>query len=205
MHRRAVLHTLTLGAAWPIAGGWLSGDLDGFGARVHAALAVQAPGFKAFDAASVALVTAACDRIIPESDTPGAVAAGVPRFIDTIMADWETPTDRNRFLDGLSALDRDARQRYGRSFAECSAPDQDAMLGDLDRDVAALTQTARAAHWFARLKYLTIYGYCTSEAGVRGELREGQMPGRYDGDAPYAPPRAGTGSLPAATTGAPQS
>jgi hypothetical protein len=38
-------------------------------------------------------------------------------------------------------------------------------------------------HWFAMLKYLTIYGWCTSEAGMRA-LRLYPLPWRYDGCAP---------------------
>ena len=192
--RRTVLHALTLGAAWPLAGRWLAADLDALGIEIHAALATQPVAFKTFDAAAVALVTAACDRLIPADETPGAVAAGVPRFIDTIMADWETSADRDRWLRGLSSLDRDANARHGRRFADCAAAEQDALLDDLDRQVSALAGADRGSHWFARLKFLTIYGYCTSEIGLREELRDADMPGRYDGDAPYTPRRGSTPS-----------
>ena len=41
--------------------------------------------------------------------------------------------------------------------------------------------------WMATVKYLTIWGYYTSEIGVRQELQQGPPPGRYDGCAPYVP------------------
>ena len=57
-------------------------------------------------------------------------------------------------------------------FVDCTEPDQVAVLTALD-----------AAHeeWFARLKYLTVYGYCTSEVGAGAELHYEVIPGSYDG------------------------
>jgi hypothetical protein len=40
-------------------------------------------------------------------------------------------------------------------------------------------------HWFGMLKYLTVFGYCTSKVGQTQHLALWPLPGRYDGDAPY--------------------
>jgi len=170
-----------------VAAEWLPADLKGLGAEIHARLAAQPQGFRALDETAVALVTAACDRIIPADGTPGALAADVPRFIDTVMAGWETPDDRDRWLDGLTTLDQQARAQYGHAFTACAIDEQDALLNKFDQEVAALSDRDRAAHWFTRLRFLTIYGYCTSEVGMRDELGDWPMPGRYDGNAPYTP------------------
>ena len=37
-------------------------------------------------------------------------------------------------------------------------------------------------HWFATLKFLTVWGYYTSRVGMTEELRTNVMPGRSDGD-----------------------
>jgi hypothetical protein len=120
-------------------------------------------------------LAAATERILP-----GAAAANVGAFIDKMLADWHTPEERARFLAGLPELDRRCRARAARDFVDCPEGDQVAVLTALDDEVSA---AGTNDHWFARLKYLTVYGYCTSEAGMRA-LRLYPLPWRYDGCAP---------------------
>lgn len=123
-------------------------------------------------------VAAAAERILPGAD--------VTAFIDTMLTDWHTPAERERFLGGLPELDARCRTRGGRVFVDCAEADQIAVLTALDDEVTALRAsrgTAANQHWFAMLKYLTVYGYCTSEAGMRA-LQLYPLPVRYDGCAP---------------------
>jgi hypothetical protein len=124
-------------------------------------------------------VAAAAQRILPGAD--------VSAFIGKMLADWHTPAERARFLAGLPDLDTRCRARAGREFVDCLEVDQVAVLTALDEDVTALRAGRGAAvaneHWFAMLKYLTVYGYCTSEAGMRA-LGLYPIAGRYDGCAP---------------------
>ncbi|HEV8398760.1 MAG TPA: gluconate 2-dehydrogenase subunit 3 family protein [Gemmatimonadales bacterium] len=126
-------------------------------------------------------VSVAAERILP-----GAGAAGVTPFIDKMLADWYTPDERRRFLAGLPDLDVKARARAGVDFLACAEADQIVVLTALDDEVTAL-RTARGdaanQHWFAMLKYVTVYAWCTSEAGMRA-LGLFPLPGRYDGCAP---------------------
>jgi hypothetical protein len=119
-----------------------------------------------------------------EGVLPGAPDAGASAFIDKMLADWHTPAERERFLAGLPELDTRGRMRGGRDFADCATADQVAVLTALDDEVTALRAArggiAANQHWFAMLKYLTVYGYCTSEAGMR-MLGLYPLAGRYDG------------------------
>ena len=95
-----------------------------------------------------------------------------------MLADWYTPAERDRFLAGLRDLDTRAR----RPFADCAAADQVTILTALDDEVTSLrTNRGDSAieHWFAMLKFLTVYGYCTSEPGML-MLGLYPLPGRYD-------------------------
>ena len=64
------------------------------------------------------MVRVLAEMILPATDTPGAIEAGVPRFIEMMVADWYTDTERGIFLDGLTALDASCRTAYGADFLE---------------------------------------------------------------------------------------
>ncbi len=139
--------------------------------------------YRSLDVATAAAVRAAAELIIPRTDTPGATDARVTEFIDGMLTDWYDADDRTRFVDGIRALDVEAKSRSGRTFAQCSARDQLALLEEAEARVVALRSTdARTANasWFAMLKYLTVYGYCTSEPGMRQHLRTWPLPMTYD-------------------------
>ncbi len=55
------------------------------------------------------------DAIIPATDTPGAKAALVNRFLDLVLA-AEPATVQNDFLDSLSWFDTGAQERYKAAF-----------------------------------------------------------------------------------------
>jgi gluconate 2-dehydrogenase gamma chain len=77
-------------------------------------------------------LAAACDRIIPPDQDPGAVQAGVVTFIDRQLA-----TRQKRALPtwraGLRSLDASARRRLGKPFAELPFEAQTALLGDVEQ------------------------------------------------------------------------
>ena len=151
------------------------------------ALAAEvAPGFAASHAAltpeQMLLVSAISERIIPATDTPGAIAAGVPAFIEMMLADWYEPTDRNEFMTGLGVLEGNARVQFNRPFAGLAPEEQDLVL------TQAMTGriSGLAGNFFEHCRQLTITGYYTSEVGCKQERVYLPVPGHYDGKYPYA-------------------
>lgn len=191
MHRRRALRVLGAFAALPAFPSLLSAsELLALGTRVHASLADETPGTepRALTPAQYRAVATAAEHILPRTDTPGATDARVADFIDVMLADWYPKPERDRFIAGLADLDARARQAYGRVFVEGDDGQRLALLLVLDGELSALRQAgARVAgeHWFAMLKFSTVWGYYTSRAGMTEELEVQLLPGRYDGDAPY--------------------
>ncbi|MEO8293896.1 MAG: gluconate 2-dehydrogenase subunit 3 family protein [Gemmatimonadota bacterium] len=122
------------------------------------------------------------DLIIPATDTPGALEAGVPGFIAIIVGEWYTAPDRDRFMAGLADLDARSNQDSGRDFVSGSEADQTRLLQILDDEVSLLrAQNGKLDNnFFHRIKGLTLYGYYTSEIGMTRELHYQVIPGRYD-------------------------
>jgi hypothetical protein len=193
MQRRRALQVLGSLAAGPALGVFGTHDLADLGARVHTLLRDNFPPLRALTPAQHAIVVAAAEQIIPRTDTPGATEARVADFTDVMLADWYPAGDRERFLAGLAELDARARTAHGRDFAALDASQQTVLVAKLDDELTALrASNARDAdaHWFGMLKFLTVWGFYTSQPGMSVELGEALMTGTYDGDAPYTP-RAG--------------
>jgi hypothetical protein len=89
---------------------------------------------RALTDAQGAQVATIAEHIIPATDTPGARAAGVHRFIDTMLAEYYSPDERAAFLAGLAAVDARARAAKDKSFLDLSAPEQRDVLALLDAE-----------------------------------------------------------------------
>lgn len=172
MERRALIRWLVATAGLRALDGLSPADLLALGRDVHrrAPHAVR----RTLTAHAERTVTIAAERILPATETPGATDAGASAFIEKMLTDWHTPAEREHFLAGLSDLDARCRAHSGHDFIDCAEADQVAVLIALDD---------AKVEWFARLKYLTVYGYCTSEVGQRA-LGLWPQPWRYDGCAP---------------------
>lgn len=184
-----VMSTGTLAALQRLS----SDDVAALGAQLHRAAASLSKSddtqhaYAVLTAAQARTVRVMSEDIIPRTSTPGATDANVTAFIDRMLAEWYTNTERGVVLSGLSDLDTRAVALGGASFAALPAARRVAVLVTLDGEVAALRKAngvAADAHWFSTLKFLAVFGYCTSEVGMRNHLRSWPLTGRYDGNAP---------------------
>lgn len=181
MDRRELLRLV--GGACAI--GTLTPDsLLALGEATHARLAREGASSGFFDAHQMQTVAAACDRIIPDTETPGAREAECHRFAERIIADHYDQARQRRFLAGLVDLDRRSGQAAQKLFVDLTPPAQDEILAAVEKESRATPQPA--ASFWRDLKYLTLYGYYTSRIGIQDELEVNFYPGRFDGCAPVA-------------------
>ncbi|HET7083197.1 MAG TPA: gluconate 2-dehydrogenase subunit 3 family protein [Rhizomicrobium sp.] len=128
------------------------------------------------------LVAAISERIIPTTDTPGAIEAGVPDFIEMMLADWYENNDRNDFMDGLGILEGHSWIHFEKPFAGIAPEEQDLVLTQaMTGRIAGLSPS-----FFQHCRQLTILGYYSSEIGCKQERVYVPVPGHYDGKYPYA-------------------
>lgn len=134
------------------------------------------------------MIDTMAEIIIPATDTPGASAANVDRFIDAIVGESWLEEDRKRFMAGLEEAQARAKKQYGAPFGELSAEEQTAFVAELDDKhfgVSAETPDQEEPPFYRTFKELVIIGYYTSEVGATQELKTSMVPGYYDGDVPY--------------------
>lgn len=132
---------------------------------------------KFLSADRLAMVERIADIIIPETDTPGAAAAGVHRFIDTMLAEWASADTQREFTAGFAALDARAAERGGPDFLASSAAQQVDVVAELDREAFA---PEAPDGFFRRLKKLVLFAYFSSEPGATQALRFDRTPGDYN-------------------------
>lgn len=86
---------------------------------------------RALSAAEFRTVEAIAERIIPTTDTPGAIEAGAANYIDEALAG---PYGRQlaTYQGGIAALDRHCRAAFGMTFADLRAEQQDGILEALE-------------------------------------------------------------------------
>jgi hypothetical protein len=187
MHRRDALRLLVTTAV-PALAGLSPARLGAVGRTAHR----TGRALRVLDPHQSATLLAIAEHIIPATDTPGARAARVDAFVDVILAERYDDRERARFLAGLADVDARARAATGRPFLEAIAEAQVAVLTALDAAALAARQRDPSGQpFFREMKWLTLYGYYTSEIGVTEELRQSVISGRYDPCIPVAIDRPG--------------
>jgi hypothetical protein len=187
MTRRRLLEQMGIALGGALSGGVVSAVLGGCKPRSPAGSWTP----RTLTSDQDALVVEIAERILPATETPGATDARVNEFVDTLLTDWLGDAERDRFLDGLTALDAEAVRRFDRPFVDLSQERQIALLEPLDVEAAELRRAAAGAReevdempFFGLMKEMTLVGYYTSEIGMVEELQHTGFTGTFDGCVP---------------------
>jgi len=130
---------------------------------------------KVLNADQDATVTLLSELIIPATDTPGAKAALVNRFVDAVLEDADEH-ERKEFLRGLEWTNLRSREQFGTDFKSATPAQQTELLTAMSADKPATSADLLGRDFFRAIKSLTITGYYTSEVGMKQELGDdGQM------------------------------
>jgi hypothetical protein len=188
IHRRRALGQLLAGtvgvASMPM---WVESLCAQARAEAHTQAAQAAAGAPAWapsvlTAGQNDAVIALTELIIPATDTPGAKAALVNRFVDRVLTAADA-SQRGEFIRGLAWLDDRCRARVGKDVAGATAAELTAVLTPLAAEGSALADDAPGIAFFRAIKSMTITGYYTTEIGLRQELGDDgrMMLGTFEG------------------------
>ena len=171
--------------------------LVGGSGLLHVALAADAREVKSVDGdiglfsrEDLAWLDEVAETLLPETDTPGAKAAGVGPFMAVMVNDVYAPDEQQVFRDGMQQLEDACRAEFGSGFLEVAPAERLTLLERVDREQHAYMRTradGAPAHYFRMMKELALLGYFTSEIGYTQAMRYVETPARYDPCAPYAP------------------
>ncbi|SDC61237.1 Gluconate 2-dehydrogenase subunit 3 [Algoriphagus faecimaris] len=132
-----------------------------------------------FSPEDIAFLDELGDTIIPDTDTPGAKAAGIGQFMVMMVKDTYDADQQKTFVDGLNMIRKDFKSEKGADFVGAAAEDRLAYMNGLYEKYKS--SEPREPQVINMLRDLTILGYFTSEIGATQALNYVEVPGRYDG------------------------
>ncbi|MEH6588367.1 MAG: gluconate 2-dehydrogenase subunit 3 family protein [Halioglobus sp.] len=142
------------------------------------------------------IIAAMSEVVMPRTDTPGAIDAGVPGFVELMAADWFNDEERTIFLAGLVDIETRIPVEYGASFDQLDGAQQLEVMEALEDEASDSSWYDFAnvqrdfisdAPFICQIKELSIWGFFTSEVGGSQVLRYSAMPMYFDGDVPLSP------------------
>lgn len=151
--------------AFPFAANELYAQHADHAPQVAAALPSK-PSF--FSPEEFALISRMADLIIPATTTPGALGAGVPMYIDMVVA--KNPAAQRTMRAGMASFTQACRARHGKGFLELDEAGQIALLTPLCEAADNGTTRQPEVAFFKAVKSLTADGYYTSKIGLIDEL-----------------------------------
>lgn len=181
MNRREALNMVALLMGGTVVGGtaFLEGCKTG-DKKVAAALPLTKE--------QIAFLDEVAETIIPTTSTPGAKAAKVGEFMNTMVTDCYDEKDQTVFLEGIAKIDDASQEAYKKDFMALTAEQRKELLSKLDKTAMAAQKDKKKEdpnHYFALMKQLTLLGYFSSEVGATQALRYVAVPGKYEGCIDY--------------------
>lgn len=139
------------------------------------------------------LLASLVDTILPDTDVPGALRAGVPIYIMEIMVAVFTLREQKQFNRGLQKIQAYSYTQYKLPFDHCLANDRLNILeyfeskalyqsGILNR----ISKKVFGEPFILQLKRLVVDGYCTSRLGAIEGLAYDPIPIHYETCIPLA-------------------
>jgi hypothetical protein len=146
------------------------------------------------------------ETILPTTNTPGAKAAGVGKFMTVYVADCYNEDNQKIFHEGMGKVNQASEKKFDAGFMKLTPQQRHQVLVEVDQEAREYQKKKgehdkqenekaekdknykkkdMPVHYFRLLRELTVLGYFTSEIGAKQALRYIETPGRYEGCIPY--------------------
>jgi hypothetical protein len=190
MNRRDALHLF--GAIPLLAAGLSPAEVTRAAGAARAAFGTSfTPAF--FTLHEYGTVRVLAELVIPrDGRSGGALDAGVPEFMDFILA--ENPGMQTPMRGGLAWLDTESRERFGLDFVAVQDIQRRAILDDVAWPKKAKPEHSQGVAFFNRFRDLTASGFFSSEIGVKDlQYRGNEFVMEWTGCPPEALAKLGVG------------
>ncbi|WCT10886.1 gluconate 2-dehydrogenase subunit 3 family protein [Mucilaginibacter jinjuensis] len=133
------------------------------------------------------------ETIIPKTDTSGAKDLNLHLFVLKMVDDCFSKKDQTAFMSGLDKLSKEAENRFGKPFGQCSQSQRESLLNELDHKQAEFYKAQQANKnakkevpaddmlaFYAITKGETVFGYTNSKYFMTKQIVWELVPGRYN-------------------------
>jgi hypothetical protein len=139
-------------------------------------------------------LSALVDRILPKTETPGALEVGVDQFIDKMLQKVFPEDIQKGFSGGLDSFNTAANTAFGKDFTKGSAEQQDQLIREYEEKSGPLPGSMWGFSFgeptefpfYRMMKELALMGYFQSEKVGKEILAYNPIPGPYEGCIPYS-------------------
>lgn len=108
------------------------------------------------------------DRIFPKTETPGAVEIGAVNYIDIALTGDYAPL-LPLYRQGIRAVNRYARAKFGRAFRSLTEDLKDAVL--VAFEAGSIAEFKNAAEFFETVRYHVLEGvFCEPQYGGNKDM-----------------------------------
>ena len=152
--RRVFIHRLAFLGGGVVLIGPACKRHDSPAPRAKSAAPAAPSPYQTFSETEFAILSAACERMIPRDEDPGAIDANVPQYIDRMLQTKELRKAKAEFVPGVLALNRRSRRRFGKDFVDVTDAQRDDVLNQFKNSPADSAE----AHFFELLTVFTLEG-----------------------------------------------
>ena len=129
------------------------------------------------------LTSRLADLIIPDTQTLGALAVGVPKLMDKLHSDWASAESQTIHREALKQVSHELDKIAGTPFLKLNTESQLQTLSRLDE--LAFSADYQRLYAYRSVKELIARFYYLSEVGASQELRYELVPGRWEACIPF--------------------
>ena len=166
-------------AGFPLA----TSATNAFGRPVEGIEVVVDPadGYLYFNDAQVAVLNDVADIMIPETDTPGAIASATIRYVDRMMTDWADGDTKAKFAYFIEMMDKMAQADGHASYLNMPRDAREMLVDKVDAEAFA-NRKEMPSIAYRKVKSLIFHvHYSSAEANPDYVL----IPGGYYGNLSY--------------------
>jgi len=126
------------------------------------------------------LIAHLAETVLPKTDTPGAIEAGVHSYLDNALNKLASKEEIAGFKMWIEDFSKRCTTANGKSFVDSNQKERVSFLTNYEKEAKAVEKEEKnpLSIWF-QIKEHILLGYFTSEAGMTKALVHLPIPGEY--------------------------